>query len=529
MGILEGFSEKDTIEQIILLDEIKEQDDKTVLSELFDIYATPLGDQAVDEMVYHTLFNILRGQTQEIINGFSHSDHSVQLICIRSAVDNAPPELQKELLDLLGRSNNTEIMAEILRALANFEDKNLVEQLTPYILHEDCAIMAGALQAVIVYNDILVRDNLIKLISESDEVKGDFQGCSLRTAIAISNLAKFTDDHSVGVMVEYIHHRNPSFRREIISAIASMGKIILPALINRLEHGDKDEKIMAANIIGMVGHRSGADVLVDSLVKIDDQNLKFALYEALGRITSLRSLTGLADGLAEENELVLMAVITGLENLFNPGVIKIILEKNTSENQAQFDKILKAVIAGRAVKTFMALYHDGTVKEKLMTHLVACKDHEAMDLFRCQLENLNDENAAADINRLAISEAGPLEKRILAADDSKAMLFFYKGVASLLGMDIVTVEDGRQALDHLQLDSNFDLIITDMNMPNMDGIELAREIRKNDEWQNLPLLMATTESESSQAKLAKEAGIDDFITKPFTKEVLKEKVEGMLG
>ena len=63
----------------------------------------------------------------------------------------------------------------------------------------------------------------------------------------------------------------------------------------------------------------------------------------------------------------------------------------------------------------------------------------------------------------------------------------------------------------------------------MDGIELTREVRKRDEWSKLPILMATTESEKSQSDLASKAGVTDFITKPFSKEDFKAKIEQMFG
>ncbi len=524
----DGFSQKDTIEQIILLDEIKDKGDKTILPELFEIYSHPTGDHAVDEMVYHTLFHLLHGETNEIVKGLHHASHDVQLISIRSAAETHSAEVMESLLDLLAQSQHSDIIAETLRALTNFNDTTLVPKLAPFILHEDCAIMAGATQALMSYKDKQVRNNLIQLIEESDEVQGSESGCSLRTAIAINSLSQISDQQSIEVLVSYIHHHNPSFRRETISSLASMDEVVLPALSKCLEQGDNDEKIMAANIIGVAGHKSGADIAVDFLTKVDDQNLKFALYEALGRIDSLRSLAGLSDGLKEENELVLMAVITGLENLFNQSVVHILVQKVIDTEPAQLKQILKGIIASRALKIFIAFYQEGTIKAKLMSQLMACRDHEAMNLFRGELSEIESELAEDDISKLTIYDASPQEKKILAADDSKTMLFFYKGVAADLGVEIVTVEDGRQALDQMKVYPHFDLIIIDMNMPNMDGIELAREIRKQDQWRNLPLLMATAESKSSQAQIAKDAGINNFITKPFTKEDFKAKVAEMI-
>ncbi|MCP4713994.1 MAG: response regulator, partial [Deltaproteobacteria bacterium] len=113
-------------------------------------------------------------------------------------------------------------------------------------------------------------------------------------------------------------------------------------------------------------------------------------------------------------------------------------------------------------------------------------------------------------------------------DDSKSMLLFYKTAASDLGFDITAVSNGREALNCLQAESNFDLIISDMNMPIMDGIELTHTIRDNPACKEIPIIMASTESEQSQMKLARDAGVTNFITKPFSMNQLQETVRAYI-
>jgi CheY-like chemotaxis protein len=344
----------------------------------------------------------------------------------------------------------------------------------------------------------------------------------------VENIANFPDETTAAFLVGFIHQANPSFRRIVISTLAGMGEAILPALEKCLDTGDKDEKIMAANVIGMTGKKRGADILVAHLEKAEDVNLRFAIYEALGRISSMRSVIGLTDGLAEGNDLVLIAVVTALDRQCNPGVVKV-LNEIIARGGARSERVLAAIITAHARQVFAALYKEGGQREALVAAVHKSGDQEAVGAFRAELARIGGEQAAKDMEQLSLGEAGAKEKRILAADDSKAMLFFYKGVAAELGMELVTAEDGKKAFDYLQIDSEFDLIITDMNMPNMDGIELTREIRKKPEWAKIPVLMATTESEKTQAELARQAGVTEFITKPFSKDDFKAKIGRMFG
>jgi len=525
MDLLQDFAQKDMIEQITILDEIKESGNTQAVPGLLDLYANPLGDQAVDEMVYHTLYGLLAGEEARIIQGLGHESPAVRLLCVRRAADVGSGSLKQALVEMLAKNTDPRMLAEIIRSLAGYKDSGLCETLLPFVRHDDYAVAAWAMKALAALRDDRVREAFTALINDSDDVKERASGCELRTAMAVENLASFGDEKTIDFLIGYIHHANPSFRRVVITSLSTMGEGVLPALERCLESGDKDEKIMAANIIGLTGLKQGADLLVSQFDQVSEPNLKFAMYEALGRIPSMRSIIGLNDGLAETDELVLLAVVTGLDHQCNPGVIKVVSEAVAKGDQ-QSDRIINAVVTGRATKIFRELYVAGGQAEVLMKRLVSGGDPEAVELFRGLLENIGSGPALADAKRLSAEKVAG-EKRLLAADDSKAMLFFYKGVAADLGMEIVTAEDGKQAFEILQTDRNFHLIITDMNMPNMDGIELTRKVREQQDLAALPILMATTESEQSQTERAAAAGVNNFITKPFNKEDFKAKIAEM--
>ena len=528
MDLLKDFAQKDMIEQIVCLDEIKESRLVEAIPVLWNLYANPLGDQAVDEMVYHTLFDLLAGREQEIITGLGHASEAVRLMCVRRAADGGSPVLKDALVKLLASCSGNELVSEVIRALGSYKDAGLTDILLPYLKHEDYAVVAWAMRGLAGIHDLRFRDALMAMVAESREVHHVDAGCDLRIALALENIANFSDDATMAFLIGFIHHANPSFRRVVISTLADMGDEILPELEKCLDTGDKDERIMAANVIGMAGKKRGADILVAHLEKVEDANLKFAIYEGLGRITSMRSVIGLTDGLAEVDDLVLIAVATALDHQCNPGVVKV-LNEIIAKGDAQSGRVLSAIITSHARQVFAALYKDGGQRAALLAAVQKSGDHDAIGAFRAELAKIGGEQAAKDIQQLSLGEVGTKEKRILAADDSRAMLFFYKGVAADLGMELVTVEDGKKAFDYLQMDSEFDLIITDMNMPNMDGIELTREIRKNPEWAKVPVLMATTESEKTQSELARQAGVTDFITKPFSKDDFKAKIGQMFA
>lgn len=116
---------------------------------------------------------------------------------------------------------------------------------------------------------------------------------------------------------------------------------------------------------------------------------------------------------------------------------------------------------------------------------------------------------------------------ILLVDDSRTIRNIQKNVLKELGYENVwEAEDGVQALARLKEEIP-DLMLVDWNMPNMDGITLIREVRKTNK--SLPIIMCTTESEKSRVLEAVKAGVNNYIVKPFTVELLGEKINATLA
>ncbi len=103
-----------------------------------------------------------------------------------------------------------------------------------------------------------------------------------------------------------------------------------------------------------------------------------------------------------------------------------------------------------------------------------------------------------------------------------------KGILSGLGFEVFQAEHGLDALERLQEVGTLDLALVDWNMPEMNGYEFVQAVRKLTEYDELKLMMVTTETEMEQVVQALEAGADEYVMKPFTKEVIIEKLD-MLG
>ena len=117
--------------------------------------------------------------------------------------------------------------------------------------------------------------------------------------------------------------------------------------------------------------------------------------------------------------------------------------------------------------------------------------------------------------------------KYLVVDDSATMRRIVVNSLQRIGVtDIVEASDGQDALQ--KFDSTVGFIITDWNMPNLGGVDLARAVRARDDGKTVPILMVTTRSLREDIMTALQAGANNYIVKPFTPAVLKEKIDALL-
>lgn len=118
---------------------------------------------------------------------------------------------------------------------------------------------------------------------------------------------------------------------------------------------------------------------------------------------------------------------------------------------------------------------------------------------------------------------------ILIVDDYKTMLRIVRNLLRQLGFDnIDEASDGSTALQKLH-DRSYGLVISDWNMEPMTGLQLLREVRADNRIGALPFIMVTAESKSENVIAAKDAGVSNYIVKPFNAETLKVKIASVLG
>ncbi len=120
--------------------------------------------------------------------------------------------------------------------------------------------------------------------------------------------------------------------------------------------------------------------------------------------------------------------------------------------------------------------------------------------------------------------------KLLVVDDSSTMRRIIKNTLARLGYkDILEGADGLEGWAALDAAPDVGMLITDWNMPEMNGLELVKKVRADERFVDLPIIMVTTEGGKAEVITALKAGVNNYIVKPFTPQVLKEKLAAVMG
>ena len=118
-------------------------------------------------------------------------------------------------------------------------------------------------------------------------------------------------------------------------------------------------------------------------------------------------------------------------------------------------------------------------------------------------------------------------KRILVVDDEIYIVHILEFTLTMEGFDVITAADGDEALRRIEQDRP-DLVVLDIMMPRLDGYEVCRRLRQDEEWRELPIILLSAKGRQIDRETGLSLGADDYIIKPFSPRRLLEKIRGLL-
>ncbi|WP_045218368.1 response regulator [Desulfonatronum thioautotrophicum] len=540
MKSMNDFRKMDFLCQIALLTEARAGGDPGVIPGLVELFTQPVDDPVIDSMVRTTLREVLLRNPPAILDFLNHETTKLRRFCALLAGEAKLVEAVAPLMQFAREwQNDPDAQHDALTALARLGDPAALPLFREHLDHHDDYIACVCISQIGAHGDAASQARLEGFI-DANEAPDQVEQCSVLAWSAIEALQELNTQEALAFLASKIHHQNPTARRLVQKGLVAAGERAVPLLAAILEQSeDTDEKILASNALGLTGGRQAANVLINALERqvLRSPNERFSGYEALGRIAGMKSVVFLQDAMWKETDpLLLLAIVKGLEALFQPTLADGLAQEMSARLKQSPDSLgraLRAIIAAQAGALFATFFSKPELGPRVLEELEATANRATLETLSQALESRGFAGEARTLRTLgATNEAGSTDAdlpRMLAVDDSEAMRAFYVQFGMETGWRVHTAENGQAALDALEAGGTFDILVTDMNMPVMDGTEMTRKMRARPEWADMPIVMASTESSKAQARIAKNVGVNSFIVKPFTSAQLREKISRYLS
>jgi CheY-like chemotaxis protein len=306
-------------------------------------------------------------------------------------------------------------------------------------------------------------------------------------------------------------------RNHARTRLAEIGAKVVPMLEENLLYDDPDLLVMTLNVLGEIGDASAVGPIRRLLSRgPDDPNVRFAAFEALGLLPVEQGAFALARGMADPDPSVRVAAARAVEHGLGPalaaGIRNLVAEKDEDAGL-----IAQSVVAAQADKLFLELVDEPFFLEYAGAYL---RGRAHPDLRRHFQELLATHGPSDAARALAGPGSAGQERPVaVAVDDSRMILSIYKNVLFELGFSPLLFDSPAQALRHVR-DNRPAVVFTDLNMPDITGLELAAGIRQLHPPEALPIVLVTTQSDARSQEEATKAGVTAFLHKPFDAQKL---------
>ncbi|MBM9604399.1 response regulator [Desulfopila inferna] len=419
---------------------------------------------------------------------------------IRIAAELKFDETTPVLIDIAANTTDEAEIHLIIETLGHIGDPEATHTLTEFLYTGKNELGSAAVRSLGMVGTPTAMHRLAERMGADNEI--DF--------LILSVFAEVQDRVSLEKLSETLASHYAHMRSFAKKELVKIGPKAVPFLIANLGRRDSDFLVHTLNVLGDIGDES-AVVPIRKLLQNEPKsaNVRFAAYEALALLPLRKGAYTLTAGLLDAEEHVCIAAARAIDqnfsNILGAGI------KNLLRNMDDEAKhIVKIIIDSQADKVFLSLAEEDFFQELALIYLpLTHKDtlHHYHDLLTG--------NGFKDFaGKIAGEKIETTRSRVVAVDDSKMILNIYKSTLHQLGFDPILFEFPSAAIEWLQSEKPL-LVLTDLNMPDITGVQLTKEIRKIYSGPELPVIMVTTQNDANDNEAAVRAGVDKIIHKPF--------------
>lgn len=422
-------------------------------------------------------------------------------------------EVVPVLLDIIASSQNEAEILLIIETLGLIGDPESINTLTDFLYAANRHLIMAAVQSLGQVGTPTAMHRLAERMGTDNEI--DY--------LILSIFAEVQDQISLDKITATIRSHYAHMRTYAKQQLVQIGPKAVPNLIENLQQDDPDSLIHTLNVLGDIGDES-AIMPIRKLLANEPKsaNVRFAAYEALALLPLKKGAYTLTAGLTDPEDHVCVAAARAIDqncsDILMAGIRNLL---RGPEDEARH--IAKIIVNAQVDKIFMGLAEDKTFQGLALIYL----PHAHKDIREHYHQLLVNAGIADFARRIIGRDDENIRLKAVAVDDSRMILNIYKATLYELGYEPVLFEFPASAIEWLQNEKPA-IVLTDLNMPDITGIELVRKVRERYSAKTLPIIMVTTQNESQDNEAAMAAGVNAILHKPFNAKSLGTAMEKLL-
>ncbi len=422
-------------------------------------------------------------------------------------------EATSALLSIVATSEDDAMILLIIETLGQLGDPNAINTLTDYLYSANRELIMTAVHSLGQLGTPTAMHRLAERMGTDNEI--DF--------MILSIFAEVQDQISLEKLNDTLRSHYAHMRSYAKKELVNIGPKAVPILIENLNAHDPDFLIHTLNVLGDIGDESAITPirkLLDSVPK--SANVRFAAYEALALLPLKKGAYTLTAGLTDTEDHVCIAAARAIDRNFST-ILGAGIRNLLRGPEEDAKHIAKIIVNAQVDNVFLNLAEDEVFQEMALVYL----PHTHKDI-RDHYYNLLVSKGNKDFAvKFEGGEEQIVRPKVVAVDDSRMILNIYKATLHELGYEPVLFEFPASALEWLATEKPL-MVLTDLNMPDITGVQLTQKIRERYSAHLLPVIMVTTQNEATDNEAAKAAGVSDILHKPFNAKSLGAAMDKLL-
>lgn len=465
-------------------------------------------------VVRETLLSCLLAYPEKIVGFLKEPTIKNKAELIRVVGELRYSDATQTLLELVaGADDDSEILL-IIENLGLLGDPEAINTLTDFLYAANREMIMAAVHSLGQVGTPTAMHRLAERMGTDNEI--DF--------MILSIFAEVQDQVSLEKLNDTINSHYAHMRSYAKQELINIGPKAVPTLIDNLLQDDPDLLVHTLNVLGDIGDESAIVPIRKLLGSVPKSaNVRFAAYEALAQLPLKKGAYTLTAGLTDAEDHVCVAAARAIDRNFSD-ILAAGIKNLLRGPETEARHIAKIIVNAQVDKVFLSLGQDEVFRQLALIYLPYAHKDIREHYHRLLIGAGMDDFARQLVGKDDVA----VRPKVVAVDDSRMILNIYKATLHELGYDPVLFEFPASAIEWLANEKPL-MVLTDLNMPDITGIQLTLKIRQKYSADQVPIIMVTTQNEAQDNEAAKTAGVSSILYKPFNAKSLGEAMKKVLN